>query len=103
MGIHKNKPDPLIFNSVFLCYTFYPHRQYLDLITLLFQEKAVGIITELVNHNQPMFIPSSADLLEGTDINEYPVSWFGWHSLYILQVVLFFAHTCDVDSFYSSI
>ena len=76
------KPDPLNFNSVFLCYAFYPHRQYLDLITLLIQEKAVGVITELINHNQPMSIPSSAGLLEGTDINEYPVSWFGWHFLY---------------------
>ena len=42
----------------------------------------MSIVTELVNHNQPMFVPSSADLFEGTDINEYSVSWFGWHFLY---------------------
>ena len=73
---------------MFLCYAFYPHRQYLDLITLRFQEKAVSIVTELIDHNQPMFIPSSADLLEGTDINEYPVSWFGWHFLYFLLLYI---------------
>ena len=73
---------------MFLCYAFYPHKQYLDLITLLFQEKAVSIVTELINHNQPMFIPSSADLFEGTDINEYPVSWFGWNFLYFLLLYI---------------
>ena len=93
------KPNPLNFNSVFLCYALYPHRQYFDLVTLLFQEKAVSIVTELINHNQPMFVPSSADLFEGTDINEYPVSWFGWHFHYFLLLYISSPDICFCTSF----
>ena len=49
----------------------------------------MSIIAELINHNQPMFISSSADLLEGTDINEHPVSWSGWHFLYFPFLYIF--------------
>ena len=46
----------LILLISILCFFAMPFI-YLDLITLLFQEKAVSIVTELINHNQPMFIP----------------------------------------------
>ena len=52
----------------------------------------MGVVTELVNHDQPMFVSSSADLLEGTDVNEYPVSWFGWRFLYFLLLHISFLY-----------
>ena len=38
----------------------------------------MSAITELIHHNQPVSISSSADLFEGADVYEYPVSRSGW-------------------------
>ena len=38
----------------------------------------MDIVTEFVHYNQPVSVSPSADMLEGTDINEYPVSLSGW-------------------------
>ena len=59
----------------------------------------MGIVTELVNYDQPMFVSSSADLLEGADINEYPVSWFGWHFLYFLLLYISLPDLCFCTNF----
>ena len=38
----------------------------------------MSAITELIHHNQPVPISSSADFFERTDVHEYPVSRSGW-------------------------
>ena len=49
----------------------------------------MSTITELINHNQPVSIPASADLFERADVYEYPVSWSGWQFLHFLLWFLF--------------
>ena len=59
------------------------------MITLPFQEKTMSTITELINHNQPVSVSPSAELFEGTDVYEYPVSWSGWQFLHLLLWYVF--------------
>ena len=55
-----------------------PYQHYLNLVILPFQEETVSAVNELINHNQPVSVSSSANLLERTYVHEYPVSSSGW-------------------------
>ena len=70
------KPDPLDPNLIFFDKPLIHIGiiNYLDLVAFSIQEKNVSAITELIHHNQPVSISSSADLLKRADIHEYPVS-----------------------------
>ena len=57
---------------------FYPHWYQLNLITLSAQRETVNAVTELIHCNQPMPVPPSANLLEGSNVYEYPVPRSGW-------------------------
>ena len=47
-------------------------------MTSLTQKETVTAITELIHCNQPVPVSPSANLFEGDNVNEYPVSRSGW-------------------------